>query len=125
MRTTFRLKAKKQVARCNLKVQPKNHDVPEVDSSINGGQWPFGILYARIDIHAFAGNSLGATHPLQRQAHSPYVKQTAWRARCGTQWRGESLYWLPSKQTGAAACVNTRVRLDHCAANNDVSRQKF
>lgn len=47
-------------------------------------------------IHASAGNSLGATHPLQRQAHSPYVKQTARPAAELSQWRGEPL--LAAKQ---------------------------
>lgn len=77
----------------------------------------------RESIHASAGNSLGATHPLQRQAHSPYVKQTARRAAELSQWRGEPL--LAAKQAHPVTYVNTRMRPNYCAANNDVSRQNF
>ena len=82
-----------------------------------------GFYTVRESIHASVGNSLGATHPLQRQAHSPYVKQTARRATELSQWRREPL--LAAKQAHRAACVNARLRLGHRGTNNDVSRQHF
>ncbi|KYM76165.1 hypothetical protein ALC53_13421 [Atta colombica] len=58
--TTFRLKAKSRLR----------------STALRAASGLLGFYTVRESIHASAGNSLGATHPLQRQAHSPYVKQT-------------------------------------------------
>jgi len=73
--------------------------------SNKSGQWPFGILCSANRYHASVGNSLGATHPLQRQAYSPYVKQTARRV---AELVSARRAFIGCQISTPAACVNTR-----------------
>ncbi|KYN02684.1 hypothetical protein ALC62_06484 [Cyphomyrmex costatus] len=100
--TTFRLKAKSRS--------------PQRSTALRAASGLSGFYMVRESIYASARNSLGATHPLQRQAHSPYVKQTARRATELSQWRGEPL--LAAKQAHRATCVNARLRLRFTGTNS-------